>query len=75
MILILFLKSFTGFIDFATSVSFLSAPFLAYFNHRAMYSTEVSAELHPGSAMRAWSIIGIILLGVCAGAYVWLGLL
>jgi Mn2+/Fe2+ NRAMP family transporter len=75
MILILFLKSFTGFIDFATSVSFLSAPFLAYFNHRAMYSTEVSEELQPGSAMRAWSIIGIILLGVCAGAYVWLGIL
>ena len=74
-ILILFLKSFTGFIDFATSVSFLSAPFLAYFNHRAMYSTEVPAELQPGPAMRTWSIAGIVLLGVCAGAYVWLGIL
>ena len=75
LILILFLKSFTGFIDFATSVSFLSAPFLAYFNHRAMYSTEVSGELQPGSVMRAWSIVGIILLGICAGAYVWLGIM
>ena len=75
LILILFLKSFTGFIDFATSVSFLSAPFLAYFNHRAMYSTEVPAELQPGSVMGAWSISGVFLLAVCAGAYVWLGIL
>ena len=74
-ILILFLKSFTGFIDFATSVSFLSAPFLAYFNHRAMYSADVPADLRPGTIMRAWSVIGILLLGLCAAVYVWMGIL
>ena len=74
-ILILFLKSFTGFIDFATSVAFLAAPFLAYFNHRAMTTGEVPVDLQPGPAMRAWSIAGIVLLGVCACAYVWLEIL
>lgn len=74
LILILFLKSFTGFIDFATSVSFLAAPFLAYFNHRALTSGEIPVELQPGGFMRAWSVIGIILLAVCAAAYVYLGI-
>jgi len=75
LILILFLKSFTGFIDFATSVAFLAAPFLAYFNHRAMISNEIPIELQPGGFMRAWSVLGIIVLAVCAAAYVYLGLL
>jgi Mn2+/Fe2+ NRAMP family transporter len=73
-ILFLFLKSFTGFIDFATSVSFLSAPFLAYFNHRAMFSAEVSRDLQPGRVMRAWSIAGIALLAASAGTYAWMGM-
>ena len=75
LILLLFLKSFTGFIDFSTSVAFLAAPFLAYFNHRAMTAAEVPAELQPGPLMRAWSVLGIILLAVCTVAYVYLGIL
>lgn len=75
LILILFMKSFKGFIDFSTSVAFLAAPFLAYFNHRAMTAVEIPAELQPGPWMRAWSVLGIILLGVCTVAYVYLGLL
>jgi len=75
LILLLFLKSFTGFIDFATSVAFLAAPFLAYFNHRAMISDEIPIELQPGGFMRAWSVLGIIVLAVCAAAYVYLGLM
>ena len=75
LILILFMKSFTGFIDFSTSVAFLAAPFLAYFNHRAMTADEIPADLQPGPLMRAWSVLGIIMLAVCAGAYVYLGIL
>lgn len=75
LILILFMKSFTGFIDFSTSVAFLAAPFLAYFNHRAMTADEIPVELQPGPLMRAWSVLGIILLAACAGAYVYLGIL
>lgn len=75
LILILFMKSFTGFIDFSTSVAFLAAPFLAFFNHRAMTADEIPSDLRPGPLMRAWSVLGIILLAACAGAYVYLGIL
>ena len=75
LILVLFLKSFTGFIDFATSVAFLAAPFLAYFNHRAMTADEIPEELLPGPLMRTWSVLGIVLLSVCTVAYVYLGIL
>ena len=75
LILILFLKSFKGFIDFSTSVAFLAAPFLAFFNHRAMTAVDIPAELQPGPLMRTWSVLGIILLAACAAAYVYMGIL
>jgi len=74
IILVLFMKSFTGFIDFSTSVAFLAAPFLAYFNHRAMNSEEVPVDLRPGPGMRLWSGAGIVLLGACACCYLYLAL-
>jgi Mn2+/Fe2+ NRAMP family transporter len=75
LILTLFMRSFTGFIDFSTSVAFLAAPFLAWFNHRAMLADEVPEDVRPGTAMRIWSVTGIIVLAASACAYVYLGIL
>lgn len=69
LILVFFLKSFKTFIDFATSVAFIAAPVLAWFNHRAIYSTEIDPELQPGPFMRAWSILGIMVMLAVASYY------
>ncbi len=47
-------------VDLATTLSFLTAPALAWLNHRAMFGDEVP-ELHrPGARMRAYSWAGIL---------------
>ncbi len=74
LILVLFLKSFKTFIDFATSVAFVTAPLLAYFNHRAMYSDEVPLDQRPGTIMRLWSLAGMVVMFSVAVIYGYLSI-
>lgn len=73
-ILFFFTNHFTTFIDFATSVAFLTAPFLAFLNHRAVFSSEVAEQFQPSNIIRAWSIAGIAIMGGFALCYVYYGL-
>jgi len=54
-----FLRSLTAMVDVATILSLLSAPPLAWLNHRAMTGVEVPEDARPGRAMRAYSWFGI----------------
>ena len=54
-----FLKSLTAMVDLATILSLLSAPPLAWLNHRSMFGAEVPADAKPGKAMHAFSWFGI----------------
>jgi len=51
--------AFKQLIDLATTLSFLTAPALAWLNHRAMFGSEVSREHRPGRAMAFYSAISI----------------
>ncbi|MFK7989635.1 MAG: NRAMP family divalent metal transporter [Sandaracinaceae bacterium] len=53
-------------IDLATSLSFLSAPLLAWLNHRVMQDDAVPAEERPSRALTAGSVAGIVFQGVFA---------
>lgn len=75
LILVLFLQSFKLFIDFATSLAFISAPMLAYFNHRAMFSGDLEKEQQPSKLMYFWSLGGIIIMVSVAAYYLWAKLL
>ncbi len=59
----MFLGNLTTMIDFATIVSFLTAPILGYLNLRAVTSPHVPAEHRPGPGMVALSWVGLVLLG------------
>lgn len=74
-ILIMFLKSFKTFIDFATSVAFITAPALAWFNHRAVFSANVNQEDQPGEVLRIWSFLGIAVMTGVALYYISIKLL
>lgn len=70
MLVIVFLAtSFKTFIDFATTVAFLTAPALAFLNHRAVHSKEMPRCARPSRLMSAWSIAGIVIMGTLALAY------
>ena len=66
LILVLFignLGNLTTLVDFATIVSFLTAPALGYLNLRAVTSPEVATEHQPSTPLLALSWIGLVLLG------------
>jgi len=60
IIISLFKGSFRSFIDFATSFSFATTPFIAYYNYRLMGSDPDNKSLVLGKALRLWSWLGII---------------
>ena len=73
VILVLFIGNLTTLVDFATIVSFLTAPALGYLNLRAVTSPEVAPEHQPHTALLALSWIGLVLLGGTGVFYlVWL---
>lgn len=56
-----FLKSLPAMVNLATILSLLSAPPLAWLNHKAMTGDEVPEDARPGKAMRAFSWFGIVM--------------
>ncbi|MEQ8661625.1 MAG: hypothetical protein RLW62_12485, partial [Gammaproteobacteria bacterium] len=56
-----FIRSLTTMVDVATVLSLLTAPVLAWLNHRAMVSDVVPPDCRPGGALRAWSWCGIVI--------------
>ncbi len=63
VVLALFLGNLTTMIDFATIVSFLTAPVLGYLNLKAVTSSHVPPEHRPRRAMLTLSWTGLVLLG------------
>ena len=61
---------FQTLIDFATIISFLTAPVLGYLNLRAVTSPEVAPEHRPSPRMLALSWVGLVLLGGTAAVYI-----
>ena len=64
--------SLTSLIDLATTLSFLTAPALAWLNHRAMLGSEVPSEHRPGRRMIAYSWAGIVFSAGFALYYLYL---
>ena len=62
--------NFKHLVDFVTITSFIAAPLLAFFNHRAAHASEVPAELRPSRLFTIWSICGIVLMGAFALGYI-----
>ena len=71
VILWLLLSSFNSFVMFATSVGFIAAPAVAYYNYVAMTSDEVPPELRPGPFITLWNRIAIVAMIVIAIAFLY----
>jgi Mn2+/Fe2+ NRAMP family transporter len=62
----------TLLIDIATTLSFLSAPFLGVLIHRAMFSPDVAFGMRPGNFLRRFSLVSIAFSGLFALYFLWL---
>ena len=69
LVLGVFAGNLTTMVDFATIISFLTAPVLGYLNLRAVTSRQVAPEHRPGRAMLILSWVGLVLLGGTAAVY------
>ncbi len=67
--ILVFSGSLTAMVDFATIVSFLTAPILGYLNLKAVTSSDVPPEHQPGRGMITLTWVGLILLGGTGVAY------
>ena len=64
LLLVLFQSSFRMLIDFATSVGFVLAPLIAYYNYRAMVSDTIPAAARPAPYLIWWNWVSIILFAI-----------
>lgn len=62
LILYFFTASFTVLIDFATALSFISAPFLGWFNYKLITGNQTPEEARPGKIYRIFSILCLVVL-------------
>ncbi len=62
----------TTLIDIATTLSFLSAPFLGWLNHRAIFAPEILGELRPGRGMWTFSVCSQVFSAGFACYFIWL---
>ena len=74
-VMLLFLMSnFRSFIFFATSMGLVAGPAIAYYNYRAITSSEVPVEFRPSKALITWNWIGIFIFTTFAGGFLWTSL-
>lgn len=58
----LFLKGMTMLVDLATTISFITAPILAYINYRAVTGDWMPEGTQPGPKLRLFNLISMIFL-------------
>jgi len=69
LVIAAFIGTLTAMVDFATIVSFCTAPALGYVNLRAVTAPHVPVEHRPGRALLVTSYVGLALLGGTAVVY------
>jgi len=71
-IVIWFSGQLTRLVDVATTLSFLTAPVLAWLNYRVVTGSHMPEAARPGRAMRAFCIVSILFLVAFSVAWVWM---
>ena len=64
-------RSFGAFIDFITALGFLTAPVVAFMNHRIMFFGEIPQDRQPPEWVRYWSIAGTSVLALIFPIYLY----
>ncbi len=70
LLLALFAGSLTSMVDFATTVTFLTAPVLGFLNLRAITSDAVAPEHRPGRGLQALSWLALMILAAFGALFV-----
>lgn len=71
IIIAYFTSRMTQLVDFVTIVAFISAPILAYINHRTIRLPNLPGKSRPPKWLNALSIAGMVFLACFSGVYVY----
>ncbi|MFH1313681.1 MAG: Nramp family divalent metal transporter [Candidatus Eisenbacteria bacterium] len=63
LIIAFYLKSLKALVDLATTLSFITGPFLGFLTYRAITAKYVPAECRPAPWLRGLAVLGIVFLG------------
>ncbi len=66
-----FAKNMTFMVDLATTISFVTAPILAYLNFKAVMSKAVSKENQPPKWLRLYAEVGLVFLSLFSIAFLY----
>ncbi len=69
--LLFLMGNFTSFIYFATSMGFVAGPAIAYYNYRAVTSSDVAADYRPSALLTGWNWVSVFVLAAFAIAFLW----
>ena len=58
--------------DIAATVAFVTAPMVAYWNHKAILNIAVPLQYQPGTGLKVYSALCIGILSIFAMAYLYL---
>ncbi len=67
----IFAKSMTFMVDLATTISFVTAPILAYLNFKAVMSKALPVENQPPKWLRFYAVIGLVFLTFFSVAFLY----
>jgi len=70
-LLLYLLQSFNVFIDFATTAGFVTAPVIAFLNHRVIGATTIPEPDRPPRWLKAWSAAGVAVLTAASLLYLY----
>jgi Mn2+/Fe2+ NRAMP family transporter len=71
LILSQFLANLKNLVDLATTISLVTAPPLAWLNHRAVFGKDLQGPDRPGQGMRVFSAIAIVIQTILASYYLY----
>ena len=72
LVILVFMSSFTTFIDLVGILVFVLAPVFAILNHKAVFGRDIALKYQPSSAMKLGSWMGIIVMSLVALSYLYL---
>lgn len=71
LIVLFLLKNFSAFLFFATSMGFIAAPAITYYNYRAVVSSDVAEEHRPPPGLIIWNFVSVAILAAFAIAFIY----
>ena len=74
LIMLFLMRRFDAFLYFTTSVGFIAAPAVAWYNHKAIESDEVPHAYRPGPLIALWNRIAILAMLVFAAGFLYTSL-